>query len=140
MRISDWSSDVCSSDLLMIAWLRRLPETLEPQDVRRLDWRTMIAGWLTVTRHRRAAGYMIASGLMQGALFGYLNSSEQIIAEVFDARALFPLIFACVAIGIAIANFSNARIVERFGARRVSRSAEHPSEIQALLSNSYAVV
>src|SRR3546814_6637985 len=63
--------------LLMIAWLRRLPETLEPQDVRRLDWRTMIAGWLTVTRHRRAAGYMIASGLMQGALFGYLNSSEQ---------------------------------------------------------------
>src|SRR3546814_4009402 len=42
--------------LLMIAWLRRLPETLEPQDVRRLDWRTMIAGWLTVTRHRRAAG------------------------------------------------------------------------------------
>src|SRR3546814_17599584 len=59
--------------LLMIAWLRRLPETLEPQDVRRLDWRTMIAGWLTVKRHRRAAGYMIASGLMQGGLFGYLD-------------------------------------------------------------------
>jgi len=109
--------------LLMLLWLRRLPETLEPHDVRRLDWRTMVAGWVTVTRHRRAAGYMIASGLMQGALFGYLNSSEQIIAEVFDARTLFPLIFACVAIGIAIANFSNARIVERFGARRVSQTA-----------------
>ncbi|MBB5704997.1 multidrug effflux MFS transporter [Sphingopyxis panaciterrulae] len=118
--------------LLMIAWLRRLPETLEPQDVRRLDWRTMIAGWLTVTRHRRAAGYMIASGLMQGALFGYLNSSEQIIAEVFDARALFPLIFACVAIGIAIANFSNARIVERFGARRVSQAAVFAFMVTAL--------
>src|SRR3546814_14222142 len=109
--------------LRMIAGLRRLPETLEPQDVRRLDWRTMIAGWLTVTRHRRAAGYMIASGLMQGALFGYLNSSEQIIAEVFDARAPFPLIFACVAIGIAIAHFSHERIVERFGARRESQAA-----------------
>src|SRR3546814_19287550 len=73
--------------LLMIAWLRRLPETLEPQDVRRLDWRTMIAGWLTVPRHRRAAGYMIESGLMQGGRFGYRNSSEQIIAERFDARS-----------------------------------------------------
>src|SRR3546814_11083520 len=36
---------------------------------------------------------------------------------------MFPLIFAIVAIGIAIANFSNAAIVERFGARRVSQSA-----------------
>ncbi len=118
--------------LLMLVWLRRLPETLEPQDVRRLDWRTMVAGWMTVTRHRRAAGYMIASGLMQAALFGYLNSSEQIIAEVFDARALFPLIFACVAIGIAIANFSNARIVERYGARRVSQAAVFAFMVTAL--------
>ncbi|PZQ24269.1 MAG: Bcr/CflA family drug resistance efflux transporter [Sphingopyxis macrogoltabida] len=109
--------------VVMLLWLRRLPETLDPADVRRLDWRTMVAGWVTVTRHRRAAGYMIASGLMQGALFGYLNSSEQIIGEVFDARSLFPLIFAFVAIGIAIANFSNAAIVERFGARRVSQTA-----------------
>src|SRR3546814_8937380 len=60
---------------------------------------------------------------MQGALYGYLNSSEQIIAEVFGARQMFPLIFAIVAIGIALANFSNAAIVERFGARRVSQSA-----------------
>ena len=109
--------------LVMIAWLRRLPETLEPTDVRPLDWRTMVSGWATVTRHRRAAGYMIASGMMQGALYGYLNSSEQIIDEVFDAQSWFPLIFACVAVGIAIANFSNAAIVERFGARRVSQTA-----------------
>lgn len=109
--------------VVMILWLRRLPETLDPADVRPLDFRTMVAGWATVTRHRRAAGYMIASGMMQGALYGYLNSSEQIIADVFDARVWFPLVFACVAGGIAIANFSNARIVERFGARRVSQSA-----------------
>lgn len=109
--------------LVMIAWLRRLPETLDPADVRPLDWRTMVSGWATVTRHRRAAGYMIASGMMQGALYGYLNSSEQIIDEVFNAQSWFPLIFACVAVGIAIANFSNAAIVERFGARRVSQTA-----------------
>jgi DHA1 family bicyclomycin/chloramphenicol resistance-like MFS transporter len=109
--------------IVMLLWLRRLPETLDPADVRPLDLRTIVAGWATVTRHRRAAGYMIASGMMQGALYGYLNSSEQIIAEVFDARSFFPLVFACVAVGIAIANFSNAAIVERFGARRVSQTA-----------------
>lgn len=109
--------------VVMILWLRRLPETLRAEDVRPLDLRTMIAGWATVTRHRRAAGYMIASGMMQGALYGYLNSSEQIIADIFDARSWFPLVFACVALGIATANFSNAAIVERFGARRVSQSA-----------------
>lgn len=109
--------------VVMILWLRRLPETLAPADVRPLDIRTMIAGWATVTRHRRAAGYMIASGMMQGALYGYLNSSEQIIADIFHARSWFPLVFACVALGIATANFSNAAIVERFGARRVSQTA-----------------
>jgi DHA1 family bicyclomycin/chloramphenicol resistance-like MFS transporter len=109
--------------VVMILWLRRLPETLDPADVRPLDLRTMVAGWATVTRHRRAAGYMIASGMMQGSLYGYLNSSEQIIADIFDARSWFPLVFACVAMGIAIANFSNAAIVERFGARRVSQAA-----------------
>jgi len=109
--------------VVMILWLRRLPETLAPADVRPLDVRTMIAGWATVTRHRRAAGYMIASGMMQGALYGYLNSSEQIIADIFHARSWFPLVFACVALGIATANFSNAAIVERFGARRVSQTA-----------------
>ena len=71
--------------VVMLLWLRRLPETLDPDDIRPLDARTMIAGWATVTRHRRAAGYMIASAMMQGALYGYLNSSEQIIAEVFGA-------------------------------------------------------
>lgn len=109
--------------VVMIFWLRRLPETLRPDDRRALDIRTLLDGWGRVTRHRRAAGYMIASGMMQGALFGYLNSSEQMISEIFGAKALFPVIFACIAIGIAIANFSNAAIVERFGARRVSQTA-----------------
>lgn len=124
--LADWRAIflvLAAMGVVMLLWLRRLPETLDPADVRPFDARTMVAGWMTVTRHRRAAGYMLASGVMQAALFGYLNSSEQIIAEVFDAQSLFPLVFACVAVGIAIANFSNAAIVERFGARRVSQTA-----------------
>ncbi|UKK83276.1 multidrug effflux MFS transporter [Sphingopyxis sp. BSN-002] len=125
--------------VVMILWLRRLPETLHPEDVRPLDLRTMMAGWATVTRHRRAAGYMIASGMMQGALYGYLNSSEQIIADIFHARSWFPLVFACVALGIATANFSNAAIVERFGARRVSQSATFAFMITSIIQIAVAL-
>ena len=125
--------------LVMILWLRRLPETLDPADVRPLDLRTMVAGWATVTRHRRAAGYMIASGMMQGSLYGYLNSSEQIIADIFDARSWFPLVFAFVALGIAIANFSNAAIVERFGARRVSQAATFAFMLTSIIQIAVAV-
>src|SRR3546814_4157058 len=39
---------------------------------------------------------------------------------------------SCVAIGIAFANFSNARIVERFGARRVSQAAVFAFMVTAL--------
>src|SRR3546814_11093314 len=31
--------------IVMLFWLRRLPETLAPADVRPLDFRTMVAGW-----------------------------------------------------------------------------------------------
>ena len=54
---------------------------------------------------------------------GYLNSAQQLVAEHFGAGDAFPLIFAAMAGGMAVANFSNARIVERFGARRVSHTA-----------------
>src|SRR3546814_18210614 len=38
---------------LMLVWLRRLPETLAPADVRPLDWRPMLAGWGTRAEERR---------------------------------------------------------------------------------------
>jgi DHA1 family bicyclomycin/chloramphenicol resistance-like MFS transporter len=43
--------------------------------------------------------------------------------KVFNAADFFTIGFAIIAIGIAVSNFTNARIVERFGARRVSHTA-----------------
>jgi DHA1 family bicyclomycin/chloramphenicol resistance-like MFS transporter len=61
--------------------------------------------------------------LVQGALFGYINSSQQLVAEHFGAGEKFPLIFGAMALMMACANLTNSRIVERFGARRVSHTA-----------------
>ena len=102
---------------------RRLPETLAPENVIPIEPRALAKAWRMVVLNRNAAGYMLGAGIVQGSLFGYLNSSQQMFDKVFNAADFFTIGFAIVAIGIAVSNFANARIVERFGARRVSHTA-----------------
>ncbi|APG63816.1 Bcr/CflA family drug resistance efflux transporter [Sphingorhabdus lutea] len=101
----------------------RLPETLHREYAVPINLPNIAKSWGEVSMHRGAMGYILGSGLVQGALFGYLNSSQQIFDKIFNAADFFAIGFAIVAIGIAAANFTNSRIVERFGARRVSQSA-----------------
>lgn len=101
----------------------RLPETLHPDNVIPIEPHALAKAWRKVVVHRNAAGYMIGAGIVQGALFGYLNSSQQTFDKVFGAADFFTIGFAIIAIGIAVSNFTNSRIVERFGARRVSQTA-----------------
>lgn len=109
---------------LVLAWVAmRLPETLRPENAIPIEPRALGKAWKQVVTNRAANCYMVAGGTTQGALFGYLNSSQQIFEKTFSAPDFFPIGFAIVAIGIACANFTNARIVERFGARRVSQTA-----------------
>ena len=102
---------------------RRLPETLASENIIPIELHALTKAWKQVVLHRNATGYMLGAGIVQGALFGYLNSSQQLFDKVFNAREFFTIGFAIVAIGIAVSNFTNARIVERFGARRVSQAA-----------------
>ena len=102
---------------------QRLPETLAPENIIPIEPHALAKAWKQVVLHRNAAGYMLGAGIVQGALFGYLNSSQQLFDKVFNAAEFFTIGFAIVAIGIAASNFTNARIVERFGARRVSQTA-----------------
>lgn len=101
----------------------RLPETLAPENVIPIQPKALAKTWKVVVLNRNAAGYMIGAGITQGALFGYLNSSQQMFDKVFNAADFFTIGFAIIAIGIAMSNFTNSRIVERFGARRVSQTA-----------------
>lgn len=101
----------------------RLPETLRPENIVPIEPHALAKAWKKVILHRNATGYMLGAGIVQGALFGYLNSSPQLFDDVFNAAEFFTIGFAIVALGIAASNFTNARIVERFGARRVSQTA-----------------
>jgi len=101
----------------------RLPETLAPENVIPIQPKALAKAWKMVVLNRSAAGYMVGAGVTQGALFGYLNSSQQMFEKIFNAADFFTIGFAIIAIGIAVSNFTNSRIVERFGARRVSQTA-----------------
>ena len=110
--------------LIMAAWVYwRLPETLDPADVRPISFAVLASSWKALSSHRQSVAYMVGSAIAVGANFGFLNSSQQIISGTFGRGDIFPIAFASVAAGIAVANYSNARLVLHFGARRVSHSA-----------------
>lgn len=115
---------LAGASAIVLLWVAlRLPETLHREDRQKVSPAQILLYWRAVATHRQGGSYMLATSVISGGLFGFINSAQQIFADVFDAAALFPLAFAAVAGTMAIANFSNSRIVERFGARRVSHAA-----------------
>jgi DHA1 family bicyclomycin/chloramphenicol resistance-like MFS transporter len=110
--------------MVMTAWcFTRLPETLHPEDRRALRFRPIVEAFRIVLSNRVASGYAIGTGLVFGCLFAFLNSAQQIYQDEYKLGALFPVAFSAAAAFIAIAAFTNSRLVERFGMRRLSHSA-----------------
>ncbi|MFM7403891.1 MAG: multidrug effflux MFS transporter [Erythrobacter sp.] len=101
----------------------RLPESLAPANRQPIRLPTIAANMGRALVLPSVAGYVIGSALVFGALFGFINSSQQLITQTFGAGDIFPMIFAICAGSMALASWSNSRIVERFGARRVSHTA-----------------
>lgn len=110
--------------LTVFAWAYvRLPETLAPENRQPIDGRTVLRNLPLTLRTRVAVGYVFGAGLTFGAIFGYINSAQQLIGEHFGAGDAFPIIFGATASTLFLSTFTNSRIVERFGARRVSHTA-----------------
>lgn len=101
----------------------RLPETLHPELRRPIRIASLVQGVSITLRNRYSLGYTIAMACVFAGLMGFINSSQQIFTEIFDAPRMFPLIFAAIASAMAAAALLNSRIVERYGTRRVSHSA-----------------
>jgi MFS transporter, DHA1 family, multidrug resistance protein len=78
---------------------------------------------MSVLRSKVSFGYMCASGIVFGALFAFIASSEQVFRQVFDKGDTFAYWFAGVAGVMALGNFTNSRLVEKVGMRRISHTA-----------------
>ncbi len=117
-----WAMAIMGTVVGTWVWFR-LPESLTPENRQDIEPATILRNMGTALFRRDSIGYVIGSALVFGSLFGFLNSSQQLIGEHFHAGQSFALIFGAAVLGMVAANFTNARIVERFGARRVSHAA-----------------
>src|SRR3546814_8023197 len=126
MRISDWSSDVCSSDLEIVESAQNLiggggvVPYMQEQQVDIVSPKPLEA-ILNSAHHILAA---IASGIGVARL-----DSEGIFGRKHKLIALFPRKLACKLLGSALGIIAGC----------IHRSEEHTSELQSLMRTSYAV-
>jgi len=121
--------------LMILLWVQfRLPETLPEENRQDLSARKALSGFGQVLSSRITLGYMAASGVIFGALFAFIASAEQIFDETFGVGEQFAIWFALIAGTLAIANFVNSRVVEKYGMRRISHGILFVFIILALLN------
>ncbi len=110
--------------VLALIWsAMRMPETLPVSERKSLAIRDVLGAFRQTITNRQTFGYALAAGGVQGSLFAYVFSSQQVFTEVYHLGHYFPLAFAAIAIGVAVAGFLNARLVGRLGMRVISHSA-----------------
>jgi len=123
--IGDWSlifEFLLVVGIAAIIWSGlRLPETRPAeQGGGRIKFSRALTWTLTSPE---TVGYAIATGFVFGCLMAYINSAQQIFVEVYGLGAAFSLVFALLASVQALAAFTNSRLVEKHGMRRVSHAA-----------------
>lgn len=108
----------------IVVWTgMRLPETLDSQHHVKIRPKDLAATFWSIVTNRGSMGHMIASGLIQSGLVGMLVSIQQVFFDTFEMAWLLPVGFAIMASGMGVGSIFNSRLVEHFGARRMSQSA-----------------
>jgi len=110
--------------VLALAWSAlRMPETLPESERKSLAIPSVLGAFRQTVTNRQTLGYALAAGGVQGSLFAFVFSSQQVFTEIYGLGRYFPLAFAAIAIGVAVAGFLNARFVGRLGMRVISHGA-----------------
>ena len=115
---------LAGAGVILFAWTAvRLPETLNPADRLPLSFARAGKAFSFVLTHRTALGYTVAVMLLQGGMVGFLLSVQQILEVEFEALAWFGLVFASIAVPMALSSLFNSRMVTGYGARAISHRA-----------------
>ena len=110
--------------IAMLAWASlRLPETLHPEYRRSLDLKEIAGAIGATVKEPLSRGYTLALTVTFGALVAYISSIQQIVFEAFEAPGALGLVFGAIAAPMALASWTNAQVVGRFGLRRVGHGA-----------------
>ena len=106
---------------IVLCWFGlRQPETLLTENRIRFSFRQLARDAIHVVTIPVASGYTLAMGLIFGAFLGYLSSAQKIFQLQYQLGQLFAAYFGVLALSIGIAALVNAKLVMRFGMRRLS--------------------
>jgi DHA1 family bicyclomycin/chloramphenicol resistance-like MFS transporter len=109
---------------LLGLWLvLRQPETLPA--ARRIPFRPglLLRNGRRILSSRRVALLIVATGLVFGAQLLYLSTAADLFFDAYAIKETFPFYFAVLAMGVGLASFVNARLVQRYGMDRMARTA-----------------
>jgi len=101
----------------------RMPETLPVSRRRSLAVREVYDAFRQTVTNRQTLGYALTAGGVLGSLFAFVFTSQQVFTGIYKLGRYFPIAFAAIAIGTAIAGFINSRFVDRLGMRVISHGA-----------------
>src|SRR6267154_4268885 len=110
--------------VLALVWSAlRMPETLPMSERKSLAVRDVLGAFRQTVTTRQTLGYALAAGGVQGSLFAFVFTSQQVFTGIYKLGHYFPIAFAAIAVGTAIAGFINSRFVDRLGMRVISHGA-----------------
>ena len=101
----------------------RMPETLPETRRRSLAVGEVLDAFRQTVTNRQTLGYALVAGGVQGSLFAYVFTSQQVFTDIYKLGHYLPLAFAAIAIGIAIAGFVNSRLFGGLGMPVISHGA-----------------
>ena len=118
--------------IVAMTWFSlRQPETLPREKRISFSPAKMMSDIKSICAIPAAMGYTITMGFIFGAFIGYLSSAQQILQTQYALGNQFAIYFGVLAASIGLASLVNAKLVMRFGMRRLSRAA---MTVTALLS------
>jgi DHA1 family bicyclomycin/chloramphenicol resistance-like MFS transporter len=101
----------------------RLDETLAEANRRPLTFAAITQGFGAVLGNRTGVFYGLPGLFLFGGVLGFVNTAQQIYVGIFGLGVFFPLVFALTPLTFAIAFLLNARLVARFGMRRLAHGS-----------------
>ena len=102
----------------------RMPETLPMANgAGRSPFGEVLDAFRQTVTNRQTLGYALVAGGVLGSLFAFVFISQQVFTGIYQLGHYFPVAFAGVAVGTAIAGFVNSRLVGRLGMRVISHGA-----------------
>ncbi|WP_227804000.1 multidrug effflux MFS transporter [Marinomonas profundi] len=139
LQVADWpwifALLIAQASIAGIWLLLRQPETLLKENRIPLSRKRLIADVRVILARRDVMAFTVLLGCIFAGLILHISTAQSLFQDVYDTGERFPLFFAMLAIGSAIINFSNGKIVLRVGMLRCVIGA-----LAVLLSTSFVLL